>query len=425
MTPGDDRASRRGWLIWGLGASFFCFGFFQRVAPSVMVADLMRDFAVGAAALGNLSAFYFYAYAGLQIPVGVMADRWGPRRLLISSAALCGAGSALFGVADGLWMASIGRLLIGAGAGFAFVCTLKLAAAWFPTHRFALLSGLTIMLGMIGGIGGQAPLAALVGAVGWRATQLGAAGVALLLMAAIWLLVRDRPEASAALPGTLPGGRLLDGLRLTLRNPQSWVLALCGVASTAPMLAYGGLWGVPYLMAEHGLSKPAAAASVSLVLVGWAVGGPLLGWLSDRLRRRKAPMVAGAALSLVSFAALVYIDGLSLLADQVLMFAHGFGGGAMIITYATGREHNQPQAAGATLGFINMTVVGSGALFQPVLGWTLDQAWDGTLIQGARIYAPANFETAFLWLVGCGATGLLAALMVRETRCLPVAPDAS
>jgi MFS family permease len=148
------------WFMWSLGALFFCYAFFQRVAPSVLVSDLMRDFGVGAAVLGNLSAFYFYAYAGMQLPLGVLVDNWGPRRILAGGALVCGLGTLMFATADTLGPAYLGRLLIGAGAGFAFVATMKLAGTWFPPRRFALMSGLTGMMGMAGAVAGQAPMAA-------------------------------------------------------------------------------------------------------------------------------------------------------------------------------------------------------------------------------------------------------------------------
>lgn len=136
------------WLFWGLAALFYCYGFFQRVAPSVMVGDLMRDFSVSAAVLGNLSAFYFYAYASVQLPVGVLVDRFGARRVLALAALACGAGSALFGMAANIEIAYLGRLLVGLGAAFTWVGALKLVSVWFPANRFAMVSGMTLMLGM-------------------------------------------------------------------------------------------------------------------------------------------------------------------------------------------------------------------------------------------------------------------------------------
>ena len=413
------------WLTWGLGAALFCYGFFQRVAPSVMIDPLMRDLAVGGAVLGNLSAFYFYAYAGLQIPVGMMVDRWGPRRLLTGGALLCGLGSLLFALAEGLPLAYTGRLLIGAGAGFGFVATLKLATAWFPPERFAQISGLTLMLGMLGGIGAQAPLAALVETAGWRSALAGAAGFGVLLAAAIWLVVRDRPPGTPAPVG--PAGpyapSLLAGLWAVAKRPQSWLLALAAAAMTAPLLSFAGLWGVAWLMQTRGLERPEAAAMTSLMLIGWALGGPLIGTLSDRLGRRKLFLLAGSGLGLVCLAAVLYLPDLPLAVLSGLFLANGIGLGAMVVAFAMAREANAMAVSGVAYAFVNCAVTGTGAVFQPLIGWLLDHGWDGTLVEGARIYSAEAYRLALTSLIVFLAVGLVAGLGLRETH--PKATEAS
>ncbi len=421
MTARSESAAMP-WVFWALGALFYFYGFFQRVAPSVIVDELMRDFAASAAILGNLSAFYFYAYASLQIPVGVMIDRWGPRRALSVAVVLCGTGSALFATADTLLIAYAGRALIGGGAGFAFVGTLKLVSVWFPPHRFALLSGLTLMLGMAGAVGGQGPLAALVAAAGWRQSMAAAAVFAMVLAAAIWLVVRDRPAAQAEPPESPPGG-LLRGLMGVLGNRQSWFVSVFGGCMSGPMLAFGALWGVPYMAQAYGLERPAAAASVSLMMVGWGIGAPLSGWFSDRIGRRRAPMLLGAGGALASIGAVIYLPGLPLPAAQVLLLVNGIFSGAMILSFATAREHNAPEAAGAALGFANMASMAAGALFQPLIGGILDLRWDGRMADGARVYSVDAYQVAFLTLLACGVGAVVATLLSRETHCRPSARD--
>jgi len=416
------------WLVWGLSALFYCYGFFQRVAPSVMVSDLMVEFGVSAAVLGNLSAFYFYAYAGLQLPIGVMFDHWGARRMLALAAVLCGLGSLLFSMADSMAGAYAGRLLIGAGAGFTWVGTLQLAARWLPPERFAMVTGLTLMLGMAGAIGGQAPLAAIVELAGWRGTMAWAAGFALLLAVLIWLIVRDRPDGdSPEQPATGDVEKvavsLLHGLRGTMANRQSWFVALYGGTLTATMLAFAGLWGVPYLMQTYGISRPAAAASTSLLLVGWAIGAPLAGWLSDRIQRRKPLMVLGALVAVTTFSAIIYTPDLSLASARVLCFINGLFSGSMVLSFATAREHNRPETAGATLGFVNTFVMAAGAIFQPLIGWLLDLNWDGAMAAGARVYSVSTYQVAFAVIVLSGSVSLAMGLIMRETHCRNIAPS--
>ena len=401
----------RAWLIWGLGALSFSYAFFQRVAPSVMVTDLMRDFTVGATVLGNLSAIYFYAYAGLQVPVGLALDRWGPRRMLSAAALVAAAGSVLFAAADGIAMAYVGRLLVGIGCAVGFVGALKLATHWFPPERFAFVSGLTMLVAMLGAVAGQAPLAALVDAIGWRLSLYGAAGAALALALATWLIVRDRPPGTVD-PISAETHSIRSGLVRVLTGWQNWVIALYAGSMAAPFLAYGGLWGVTHQMQLHGLDRFEAAASNSLMLVGWAVGAPLGGWISDRLGRRRMPMAVAAALSLAGWLVLLYVPGQSVALSQGLLFAIGAASGTMVISIAAARERAAASVSGATTGFINTAMVGSGALMQPAIGYLLDLNWDGAVQDGVRVYALDAFNAALVTLPICCAVGLVAALLV-------------
>lgn len=421
----DAAAShRRGllpWLIWGLGALFYCYAFFQRVAPSVMVGELMRDFAVGATITGVLSALYFYAYAGLQIPVGLLLDRFGPRKMVTWAAGLSALGSIAFASADGLTPAYFGRLLIGLGASVSWVGALKLAAAWFPPQRFALLTGLTMAMGMAGAIGAQAPLSASVAAFGWRGTLMGAAGFAALLAIACWMIVRDHPQdmrSAAPAPQTADFG-MMKQLLSVLKEPQTYLCGGFGALLAATPLAFAGLWGVPYMMQTYGIDRPAAALSTSVMLAGWGVGAPLVGWITDRVGSRKIPMLAVSSSALLCCMGWLYLPGLSLPAVYALFLAHGLASGGIVLCFATAREHNFAWAGGAALGVVNMMMMSTGAIFQPLVGWVLDRAWDGRLIDGARVYAPDAYIQALTVLVACQCGSLLCAIFVRETHCKP------
>ncbi len=411
------------WVVWGLGALFFALSFFHRVAPAVMVDDLMRDFAVGGAVLGNLAALYFYAYAALQLPVGMVLDRWGPRRVLSAAAALCALGTLLFATAAGLGSAYAGRFLIGAGAAFPFIGSLTLATLWFPPRRFALLTGLTMFAGMAGAILGQAPLAALVGAVGWRAAMAGAAAVALLICVLVWLVVRDRPEGAAAQAPAHPGpekATMLAGLREVLGRRQSWVIACFAACMAGPMFAFAGLWGVPYLMRAHHLERPTAALTASAMMVGWALGAPAAGWLSDHLGRRRAPMIGGAVVALLAMVTLLYVPQVTLTGSVALLFLNGFAGGSMSVCFAAAREHSPRHATGVAIAFVNMINIGAGALYQPLIGLFLDLNWDGTMAAGARLYSEAAFQTALGVLPASYAVAVVLGLLTRETWCRPI-----
>ena len=407
----------RAWMVWTLAAAGFALAFFLRVSPSVMGDDLMREFAVGAGVLGNLSAIYFYIYAGSQIVVGAMMDRWGPRLMIAGSIALGAAGTALFAIATDLSAAYLGRFLIGAGSACAFVGSLTLAGRWFAPNRYAFMSGLTMLCGMTGGLLGQAPLAHLVDAVGWRDAMLMSSVFAAGLAVAVWLIVRDRPPSRVGASGHGAAGGAMDSIRATLSKPRIWCVMGVGASFSGPLLAFGGLWGVPYFMVKYGLDRPDAAFYVSLNLIGWAIGAPLGGWLSDHLGRRKAPLVMVGLINLLFMGILFYVPGISLELAAGLVFGIGLIGSSMVICYALARELTPPSTHGTVTGFINTGTVGAGAILQPVIGVMLDIYWDGSTADGVRIYSLEAYNTAFISLLAASALGLTLALMLRETYC--------
>jgi MFS family permease len=401
-----------GWLT---GAFFFFYAWVLRVAPSVMVEELMRDFAVGAAVVGHLSAAYFYGYAGMQIPVGVLLDRFGPRRLMTLAALVCAGGCVLLATSSALAAASAGRFLIGASAAFSLVGSMAVAGQWFHANRFALLSGLSMAMGMAGGVFGQAPLRLAVEASDWRSTTLALAAGGVALAVAAWATVRDRWRGSGGL------GQALSGLGAVLANRQAWLVALVGLGTSAPLLAFASLWGVPFLETAYRLPRAQAATLTSLIFVGWGVGAPAIGWLSDRIGRRKPPLIAGLLLETAALALLVYVPGLPMPVLGLLCFLVGFFGSAQIVCFALARETHAAALSGTAIGFVNGMVTGAGALFQPLVGWLLDLAWTGETSQGARLYAPESYRLAFASLIVCCLAGLLCLAAVRETRYRPQA----
>jgi len=404
-----DGAHRRAAIAFLLGALFFAYAFVLRVSPSVMVDDLMRDFAVGGAVLGNLSAFYFYAYSGLQIPVGLLLDRFGTRWLMTAAAAVVAGGTLLFASADATGSAYLGRLLIGAGCAFSWAGTLALVNQWFP-GRFALLAGASQLVAMGGAILGQAPLALTVEGLGWRDTMAWLALIGIVLAVLICVVARDRLRHKR--DDTLAGR---SGVRAVAANPQTWLAAGFGLAMTSPMLGFGALWGVPYLIAVHEVERTTAAAVASLVFLGNGVGGVLFGWWSDRIHMRKHPMLVGGLLCVGAQLSFLLAPGLPIALVATLVFAAGVGGSTMVLAFAVAREHNSLASAGFTIGIINTAVTGSGALLQPLLGWILDTRWDGLMVGGARSYSPDTYQIALLVVPAIGVIGLGLLAFIRDT----------
>jgi sugar phosphate permease len=411
-----------GCLMWGLVATLYLLGFFQRMAPAVMVEELMRDFSINGVVMGNLSAAYFYSYAAMQIPSGLLVDKIGPRRLSSHACFIFAIGVLIFAWGPTLWFAYVGRFLIGASVAVAFVTCMKLAGHWFPTNKFAMVTGVSLLFGNIGGIMAGVPLSEAVAEVGWR-TAMAASGIITLLTAVvIRLVVRDDPgeygftsyaHASVQKKGNLPA---YAALRSVVCRRDTWLLFFAGGLSTAPVLVFAGLWGVPYLTQVHGLGKTQAATITSTMLIAWAMGGPLLGALSDRLGLRKLPYLFCTVITTLLWTVFLVVD-MSATLLYPLLAAIGFTSGAVIIGFAFAREVNHPGASGATGGVVNMSVLGIAAIMQPLLGKILDQYWDGVLHNGVRIYNSAGYTSAFCWFVVSTSLSVCMLFLTRESYC--------
>jgi len=419
-TKSSSVSRRQAIIAFGLGTLFFGYAFVQRVSPSVMTVELMRDFAVGGAALGSLSAFYFYAYASIQLPVGMLTDHFGPRKLMSFAAGLCALASLGFALSDSVLSASIGRALIGGTVAFGFVGTLAIAGYWFKPTQYALLAGLLQTMGMSGAIFGQAPLRQMVESIGWRDTINLLALVALVLAILLFKLV---PMRSSEQKQRAPNVSVLQGLKAVTTNLQTWICSLIGFGMAATMLAFGGLWGVPWLNSVHGYTTTEAAGITSMIFVGWAIFSPLAGWASDRMGRRNLILRTGSLIALLATACLIYFTPQSTLLLMALIFVIGAGGSAMTVCFGSVKELNDINYSSTSLGLMNMCIVGAGAVMRPLIGWLLDSNWDGTMQAGARIYSSSDYSTAFFSLLVANLAALIGALLLRETYCEQISAE--
>ncbi|MBX2824513.1 MAG: MFS transporter [Gammaproteobacteria bacterium] len=416
--PSDSPATStaRASIAFALGCVFFAYAFIQRVSPSVMTAELMRDFAVGGTALGILSAMYLYPYALAQLPVGMLMDRYGPRPLLTITALICAISSCWFASAESLLMASIARGFVGVSVAFAFVGTLTIAATFFHASRFALLSGIVFTVGMTGAVAGQVPLRILVDLLSWRETYYVLGAAALMLAVLIVIFVPSRVP-----PATRREGSALNGLGAVCTNRQNWLCAIAGFGASATMLSFSGLWAVPWMTMTLGFDERVAAGISSMIFVGWGMSSPVLGWLSDRLGTRKPILVGGALVALIALVLIVYGRLTSPLLLGALFFLHGAGACSMVVCFSLCRENNIAANSATAISLVNMCIVAGGAVMQPLLGWLLDLRWDGQLREGVRHYTVAAFDGALLGLIVVLGIALLCALLIRETGCKSVA----
>jgi MFS family permease len=416
---------RLAWLIWSLASLFYIIGFFHRLAPAVMTRELMRDFDISAAALGNLSGFYFYSYWLMQIPTGILADSWGPRRLLTFGALGSAVGAILFALAPGMVWACLGRLLIGGCVSVAYVVTLKLAVNWFPVRYFSMISGLGLLAGILGALAAGVPLRLLVDGFGWRPVMLAAAAATGLLAAATWVLVRDDPGERGYRSYALRAPRdraparvgAWAGIAQVFRYANTWLLFFIPASLVGSVLTFCGLWGVPFLTTHYGLSTARAASLTSLLMICWASASPVFGWLSDRLGRRKPLMMVGQVLAGLGWAAILLVPGLSPALLWLLAAATGLCSASFIICWSLAKESVPPQLSGTISGVINMGIMLGATVLQPAVGWMLDRRWEGAVLEGVRIYSLSAYQAAFALMLGWILLALVLLCFTRETYC--------
>lgn len=406
------------WLVWGLACIFYFYECLLQVSPGVMSRELMRDFSVTSQTLGILSGVYFYSYAAMQLPGGVLMDYFGPRRLLTIATAICAISTIAFGLTDNFFMACIARLMIGFGSAFAAVGTMKLAASWFPAERFALLTGMMVTIGMLGAIGGEAPLALLIDHYGWRESMIIMGTLGLVIAALMLSLVKDAPNTfkhnSDSASDDAP---LLSSLMTLLKNKQLWLVAIYGGLMYTWTPVFCGLWGVPFLMFKMNLAKATAANCISLVFVGWAIASPLWGIFSNHIGRRKPPMYIGSVGALLTSLVFIYAPIESELLLEFLLFWFGVFSAGFLTAFSMAKELCSKRYVATGLSFMNMMNMIGIAIAQPVIGYILDVWWQGEMADKVRVYPLEAYYIALSIL----PLGILAALIMlpylRETYC--------
>jgi len=404
--------------MWGIPAFVFFFAFLHRVAPGVIVKDIMQAFGASGEIVGLLSAMYFYSYAAFMIPAGLLIDGFGVRRVVAAGSAVMGLGSLAMGMAASQNVLMTGRFFVGAGATVTFIGCLKVAANWFPPSHFGTLSAVTATVGVLGALGGTAPLAALVAVTSWRGAFTTIAALTLTGAAACFLVVRDHPPGASAETAAAPSlGHVLRGVAEVLANRHTWPPFLAFFFFYA---AIGNLmlWAVPFLHDIYGLTTTKAAGYASLVAFALLFSAPLTGYLSDRvLCRRKLPYTVLSFCLFLFWAALALTAGtLPLWGVAALLFGMGGVGGAFVLTWPIAREVNPPHLAGTAVAVANMGGFLGAALTQKYVGRVLDAGWTGAMVEGARVYPAAAYAGAFKL---CAVFVLIAAglsLLLRETR---------
>lgn len=359
-------------IAWLFCLLFYFLQYAVRSAPSVMIPELTAAFSLSALGVSSLLGVYYYTYSTFAIIAGASLDRWGAKYTLPIGTAFLAVGISMFGLGID-WAANVGRLLQGAGAAFAFVGAVYLAAHGFPARYLATAVGFTQCIGMLGGSAGQFAVAPLIhGPITWQQFWLYGGLVALVIVFALMLVTPRREERTR--PGSILG--MFAPYKTVLTNPQSYLCGLCAGLLFLPTTVGDMIWGVPFLRDGWRMEYSEAVNRASMVPLGWVIGCPILGYIADAVGRRKPVLIGGAAIMLVTALAILYLPP-NTLPPYLLGFALGFGSGAAMIPYSSIKEINPDEVKGSATGAINFLVFVMSALVAPGYGWLLMKLSNG------------------------------------------------
>ena len=405
------------WLIWLLAALFYFYEFLIRISPSVMVGDLAWAFHVDAAALGALSAFYLYAYAPMQIPVGLLMDRYGARRLLTLATAICGIGGIVFGISPGLALADFGRILMGFGSAFAYVGLIFVSSRWFAPSRLPLLVGIGTSFGMLGAVVGEYPIAFAVEAFGWRETAIGFGIAGLILAVIIYLVLRAAHSAEPPL-GIHAANKphIWKNLANVCRNGQTWVNAIISLCMYATTVAFAGLWAPAFLEATYAMSRSAAGGFSAAIYLGWLIGGPIVTYLAMITGRRRTFLLIGSLFGFCTIALVVYVSHLEPIVLFLLLFLTGIFSSCQVITFSLAVELNDRRAKGSAAALTNFLVMLAGSGLQPLVGTILDLSAGTPRSSAILIYTINDFRLALTVFPASFLVALIFCFFLRSSR---------
>ena len=415
------------WVVFCLLAFGYLLVYFHRLCPAVVALDMQADLQTSGALLGFLAAAYFYPYALMQLPSGLLSDSWGPRKTITVFFAIAGASSIFLGMVESMGLAILARTLVGLGVAMLFVPTMKVMTNWFKIEEFARMTGILMAVGGLGAYTASWPLARLSDKIGWRGSFVAIGAVTLLVAVAIWFLVRNTPQdmglpvvnqPAQDNPGKAKTIGLVQGMKMVLSSGPFWFLAAWLFFSFSIFFSFGGLWGGPYLMQVYGLNKAEAGNILGMLALAMIVGSPFLSWLSDKVfHSRKKVMVLASIITLCLTIPLAFFpDAMSRPALYLLFFLLGmFNSAVVVVAFTSAKELFPVEIAGTSVGLANLFPFLGGAVAPPILGAILEAQGKTATGYSAEAYSKAFLLYFLFALVALGASCFLTETMKKTS----------
>lgn len=391
---GTQTVARKAFLIWFVTAFFYLYQFIIRVAPSVFEQDMRVFLGVDACVFGGIISFYYYGYAGMQIPAGLILDRIGVKRPLTLCCLMLASGALLFSMTHNIFLLSVARLMMGIGSAFGFLSNVKVGALWFPPKRLSLIIGFTLLFGTMGAVFAGDPLARLVSVMGWRDAMMIVASIGLVMALACWFFIEDRPiEVNDEIEQS-NGNQvkaILNSVLIILKNPMTWILGSYGLLMYLPLAGFADLWGVSYLRSVYDLDRVKAGALISWFYAGVGLGSPVWPWFFTITKSYRTTMITSALLTCVLFGFLLYGMHLDYLHLVVLLFLIGAASGGQFLAFVAVAEINDSSRTATASGVHNMLCMISGVIAQPLIGFFIDRYAPSECAIAEHLYKPEAY----------------------------------
>lgn len=408
------------WFMWGSTTLFFAYQFIMRLTPGLVMPELMQKFSVDATDYGLFAAIYYFAYSGMQIPIALLLDRFGPRMVVATSILACSAGSLLLAYTEFWVLALFSRFLIGAGSAAGFLGASKVVSAWFPQKQYTKMIGFTFSFGLLGAVYGGKPVGSLMGHFGWVEvlTIVGLFGLGIFALVAF--LVRNPAGVEAECPSnqsasSSPKTSILNNLKTLICNKPLLLVAVANFLMVGALEGFADVWGVPFLSSTHNMLKEDAAQVVSFVFVGMLFGGPLLAYAADKLRCNYwVASVAGFCMAAIFVVLLSFNTSLGLHTLYVLLFMTGIFCCYQVLVFSIGVSLVPKHLASLTVAFLNCINMLGGSFFHTVIGYCMDFFWTGTIENGVRVYASHTFSYALSPIAITAILGALLLLIAKQ-----------
>lgn len=403
------------WVVWGVLAAVYVFVTFHRMAAGVVRTNLQETFSIGAAEFANIGSMYFYAYFIMQIPSGILADKLGPKKTVSIFSIIAAVGSVMFGVAPNIYVAYLGRFLVGIGVSVVFICLIKIQSRWFYSKNFALMVGFVGMAANVGAILAQTPLVVAVKQFGWRNTfvYMGLAMVFFTILTIIF--VKDDPT-QMGLPSmdevenrpvmTSNSINVGQALKSVMSNKGTWVISLAYIGLYTGYVVFLGTFGVSFLMQAYSIEKIQASGYVVSAILGSAVSGLVIGSISDRFKTRKIPLIFTGLTTLAGWIILIYVR-MPLAVLVPFLFVFGFCMSGFTMCWTVGNEINDRRLSGIATGVVNCIGFLGAAVVPVIMGKVLDNYKD---------MPEVGYEKAFLVLIILVAVSAAATFFSTETK---------